>query len=122
MYRNYGDKNFFDYGVLVDDEHSDDEFQIIRCRPYDDIEDTYAFAELTVNINDSWIDKKAVMRYIGMTEETFDKVQFAIGCTDYYAWENFGIDYYQEYEYSKESICNILKNRLIANDNLDIEW
>ena len=36
MYRNYGDKNFFENGVLVDTDHSDTAFPMLLCRPYPD--------------------------------------------------------------------------------------
>lgn len=122
MYINYGDKNFFEYGVLVDSEHSDTEINIIRCLPYDE-ENRYQFNECTVDITDSWIDKKAVMNFIGMTEENFDPIQFAIGCTDYYSWDNFGYPYHYNWQYmTKEDICEILKYKPIANDNLNVEW
>ena len=94
MYLNYGDRDFFELGILVDTEHSDTVFDMLLCRPYDDQEDLFQFARVQVDIEDSWIDKPAVMSFIGMTEETFDPVQYAIGCTDYYGWENFGADSY----------------------------
>lgn len=124
MYINYGDKNFFEYGRLVDSEHSDTVLQVICCNPYPDEEDKYQFAECEVDINDMWIDKEAVMSYIGMTEETFNPIQYAIGCIDYYGAENFGaLSYaYDWTNMKKADICEILKYRLIANDNLDIEW
>ena len=124
MFINYGDRNFFEYGILVDSEHSDTEFQILYCRPYDDEEDKYLFAECTVDITDSWIDKKAVMSFAGMKEENFDPIRFAIDCIEYYGVENFGANSYV-YDYrnmNEESIKEILKHRLIANDNLDITW
>ena len=124
MFINYGDRNFFEYGVLVDSEHSDTEFQILYCRPYDDEEDKYQFAECTVDITDSWIDKKAVMSFAGMNEENFNPIRFAIDCIEYYGVENFGGNSYA-YDFrnmNKESIKEILKHRLIASDNLDITW
>lgn len=71
-----------------------------------------------------WGDRKVVMDYLGMTEETYDPVQFAIGCTEYFSWDNFGAASYA-YDWQridKRSICEILKHRLIASDNLDIVW
>ena len=49
MYENYGDKNFFEYGRLVE-VVNDNEFNIICCTPYDDEEDKYQFAECIVDI------------------------------------------------------------------------
>lgn len=124
MYINYGDKNFFEKGVLVDNEHSDTVFQIIICNPYSDEENLYQFGEVEVDITDSWIDRKSVMDYIGMTEDKFDPIQYAIGCIEYYGAAEFGaISYaYDWMHMTKEDICDILKYRMIASDNLDIEW
>lgn len=124
MYINYGDKNFFEYGCLVDTEHSDTQIKIIYCRPYDDEEDKYLFAECEVDINDEWIDRKRVMDFGGMTEDKFDVIHFAIDCIEFYGVENFGAQSYA-YDYrdmNEESIKEILRHRLIANDNLDITW
>lgn len=125
MYRNYGDVDFFQYGCLVDDEHNDTSFDMLVCRPYDDEEDKFQFAQITVDITDNWIDRKGVMSYIGMTEETFDKIQFAIGCADYYSWDNFGASSMWNLnwmEVTRKEIENELKNYMIADDNLDITW
>lgn len=89
MYINYGDIDFFESGTLVE-EISPGIYDMICCRPYSDREDLYQFARLTVDINDPWIDKESVMSYIGMGE--WDPVWFAIGCTEYYSWDNFGAD------------------------------
>lgn len=124
MFVNYGDVNFFERGVLVDSEHSDTEFRMIRCLPYDDEEDKYQFNDgMLVDITDSWIDRKSVMAFLGMTENTFDPIQFAIGCTDYYSWDNFGFPYsYDWMHMDRKSIEGHLRLHLIANDNLNIEW
>jgi hypothetical protein len=124
MYKNYGDVNFFEYGILIDTEHSDTVFQILACRPYDDEEDLYRYGHLEVDIEDTWIDKEKVMDYIGMDESTFDPIQYAIGIIEYYPWENFIINYYS-YDWrgcTKDQIKKDLRNYLIASDNLNMEW
>lgn len=121
MYTNYGDVNFFELGILVDAEHSDTEIKVLYCRPYDDAEDLYLFADCEVDTTDYWIDKNAVMDYLGMTEETFDSIQFAIGCIDYYGVENFSSPY-NGYQFNREEIENQLKCYMIADDNLEITW
>lgn len=128
MYVNYGDRDFFENGILVDSEHSDTCFRMLLCRPYPDQEDLYQFGDVEVDLDDfkdnGWGDRKAVMDFLGMTEETFDPVQFAIGCTEYHSWDNFGaISYAYDWQrMDKKSICEILKYRQIASDNLDIVW
>lgn len=121
MYINHGDKNFFEYGVLVDAEHSDTEINILYCRPFDDAEDQYFFADCIVDVTDTWINKKSVMDYIGMTEENYNNIQFAIGCIEYYGAENFS-DSSMGYQFTRKEIEDQLKYYLIANDNLDITW
>ena len=121
MYINYGDKNFFEHGILVDSEHSDSVISLIRCEPYADEEDLYECARLEVDVNDQWIDRKAVMDYAGMTE--FDPVEFAIAATDYYPWDEFGAwscnVAYDWMRMTKADIKRMLKGELIASDNLD---
>ena len=36
MYVNYGDKDFFEHGRLVDAEHEDNIYDILCCNPYPD--------------------------------------------------------------------------------------
>lgn len=87
---NYGDKNFLDGGILLQkDPVYDTAFYILRCDPFSDMDDSFRFGELYVDTSDSWIDRKAVMDFAGITKETFTKEDFAIACTDYYSWENF---------------------------------
>ena len=121
MYINYGDVNFFELGTLVDAEHSDTEIKILYCRPYDDAEDLFLFADCTVDITDSWFDRKSVMDFLGMTEETFDNIQFAIGCIEYYGVLDFS-DSYSGYEFTRKEIEEKLKYYMIASDNLEITW
>lgn len=123
MYVNYGDRDFFEHGRLVDAEHSDTEFSLLVCDPYEDEEDLYQFGDITIDVTDDWIDKKAVMSFIGMTDETYDPIEYAIGCVDYYGIENFGPGYWYDWRHMRASdIKDILKHRLIASDNLDICW
>lgn len=124
MYVNCGDKDFFERGRLVDSEHSDSVMDILVCNPYSDEEDLYQFGECSVDITDDWIDKQAVMDFLGMDSDSFNPIEYAIGCIDYYGMENFGACNYV-YDYTrmtKEDIKDILKYRLIATDNLDIVW
>lgn len=114
MYLNYGDVDFFEHGVLVQNriEH---EYDIIFCEPIYGSNDEYYFGEITVNTTDEWIDKKAVCDYIGM-RDVFNELQYAIGCLDYYGAENFGTDF-NNWQYDKKGIQEILKHRLIGFDD-----
>lgn len=101
-YKNYGDVNPLEYGGIWVRKNTETEFDIVRYDPEDRI-----FANLLVNIFDSWIDRISVMNFIGMTEETFDSIWFAIGCIDYYVYENFGFTY----EIKRDELLSILKAR-----------
>ena len=119
MFLNYGDKSFFENGVLVDVEHSDSVFQILYCRPYDE-DDLYLFADCTVDINDDFINEKEVTGFCG-ARKNINPIGFAIGCIDYYGVENFSSPY-NGYQFSRKEIEEQLKHYLIASDNLVITW
>lgn len=94
MYKNYGDVNFFDYGVLVQcNENNENEYDIIKCSPDCDAENNYLLTMDCIDITEPWIDKHDVCGYIGLrdvsinyTEE--EKILFAIGVIDYYGTQN----------------------------------
>lgn len=99
MYKNYGDVNFLEYGLLVEEEKKNEIYKMIICRLYSDKENKYIYGSCYVDITDSWIEKNEVMDYIGMSEENFEPIQFAIGCIEYYSLEYFGLfgnDYTKE--------------------------
>lgn len=86
--KNYGDVNFFDYGVLVE-ETGEDEYRIVKCQCNCDEENSYLLQDDVFCITDSWIDKHEVCSYIGLRDYSLDyteeeKIQFAIGVLDYY--------------------------------------
>lgn len=123
MYKNYGDQNFFNRGILVEENHDNGEFDVLYCMPLDDEEGYYIFGDCIVDINDSWIDRNAVCSFIGMDESNIDEVLYAIGCIDYYGIDNFSSQYaYDQHHVSREEICNILKYRDISPDGINIEW
>lgn len=103
MYINYGDVDFFEYGVLVDAEHEENEIDILYCMPYSDKENLFQFADCKVDITDTWINKEAVMNFIGMNKDDFDSIQFAIGCINYYGVECFSSSY-EGYNFTREEI------------------
>ena len=86
--KNYGDVDFFEYGVLVE-EISENEYAIVKCQCNCDEENNYLLQDDVVNITDSWIDKNKVCSYIGLRSYSIDytdeeKIQLAIGILDYY--------------------------------------
>lgn len=119
MYKNYGDYDFFKYGTLVEEEKKDEIYNIILCRPYFDDNNVFKYGKATVDITEDWLDKNQIMDYIGITEENFNSIQFAIGCTEYYNLVNFGL---YESNYTREEIKENLKNYEISSDNLHIIW
>lgn len=50
MYKNYGDQNFFDRGILVEENHDNGEFDVLYCMPLDDEEGYYIFGDCIVDI------------------------------------------------------------------------
>ena len=94
MYFNYGDINFFEWGNLVQ-TISDNEYDILVCRPYSDADGVYQFAKCCIDISDSWIDRRAVMYFIGMSEDNFDPIQYALGCIDYYGALEFSTVFWE---------------------------
>lgn len=56
-----------------------------------------------------------------MNEDTFEPIQFAIGCIEYYGVENFSSPY-DGYDFTREEIEKKLRYYLIASDNLNITW
>lgn len=107
MYKNYGDKNFFESGRMVEPSDKKDVFSFLYCEPYQGEENVYLFGDGQVDISDDWIDRKAVMGFIGMTEETFTPVAYASGCLDYYGLENFGVEHYA-YDWRRMNRSEIL--------------
>lgn len=88
MYFNRGDVDFFENGVLVEDE-GNGIFDIIWCQPFDgnpDL-DRFLFAHVEVDINDDWIDTRAVSDFVGGAEDDED---FALAALDYYGPAEFG--------------------------------
>ena len=123
MYRNFGDKNFFEYGVLVDNEHSDHEYQMLVCMPNPDLENIFMFANITVDIEDSWIDQNIIEQYSGKTKEE-DPVEYAIACYEYYGAQNFGAYSNTAYDWQhadKELIKKELRNYQIAWDEVEAD-
>lgn len=120
MWENYGDRNFFECGLLVNTDYSEikTEFQILYCRPYSDVADKYLFSECVVDITDNWIDKEAVMSYIGMSENDFDSIPYAIGCIYYYGYSNFNSYSLYGTTKSKREIKKILEYFDISLDNV----
>ena len=124
MFKNYGDRNFLQYGCLVDNEHNENEVRVLYCRPFDEPnpetgEIEYLFADCTVCVDDDWIDRKSVMDYIGMTDETYDEIQYAIGCIEYYGVQDFNGG--ENRVYNADEIKKELRCYLIAWDNLVVE-
>ena len=87
MYVNRGDVDFFEGGRLVEDL-GDGVFSIITCDfIYDAGDDAYLFAHVEVDVNDSWIDRDAVISFAGEPE---DDMMFALDALSYYGPQEFG--------------------------------
>lgn len=92
-WENFGDVNPLKHGGIFikrDTEINPETCFYIVKNVYDCDGEKHIIYDLYVDITDSWIEKQDVMEFIGMTENDFDSIQYAIGCTDYYSMENFG--------------------------------
>lgn len=98
---NYGDVNPIEHGGIWVKQVNETDFEIARNIP-----DNCEFQDMCVNICDSWIDRTGVMNFIGMIEEDFNPVQFAIGCIYYYGVENFGSYFNYESEQQLQELLN----------------
>lgn len=118
MFKNYGDKDFFDNGILVE-QCSNSVYKILVCYKMCGEDDLYYFAHCHVDINDTRIDREMVMNCIGMTEEDFNPLRFAIACVDNYALEIFAI-HHDGFIFTRAQIEQKLKHYDISNANLNI--
>ena len=116
MYKNYGDVNFFENGILIEDEVENNVFSMLVCRPYTDREDLYMFAHITVDISDPWINWEYVQKVCGPAVTPVEK---AIAAYEYYGAEEFGA--YQNYGYdwthmTRKNIRHELEHYTITDD------
>ena len=118
MFKNYGDKNFFEHGRLVDGEHSDNEIRVLYCEPFCDAEDLYLYADCTVNIGDKWIDWGGVKSFAALHPDDSPE-EWAVAAVEYHGVENFSSPY-DGYQFTKEEIKEKLKYHLIAHDEVTI--
>lgn len=123
MYSNLGDVNFFEYGMLIEKEN-DDCYNVIYCMPYsdseynDDNDDIFQFGYLTVDPNDSWIDKEDIIEYAGLDSNQPDSpYYFVAACISYYGALSFGNVYdYLKRKEIQEVMNNLLKQGKIGED------
>ena len=122
MYRNYGDVNFFEHGLLVAHDETKDKngFYILHCEPLD-YEDEYYFGDVYVDITDSWIDKEAVMDFADITslETEEDEIQYAIACYDYYGAMEFENRFEISGTRTRKEVENVLQYYIISDD---VNW
>lgn len=112
-FRSVGDVNFFENGILIrKDPDCKTGYYIIRCMPLSDQENRFLFGELYVDISDDWIDRADVIAAYGL-DDSSNTENFAIACTDYYPWPNFGVEYlsrsYNWTNASREEIQSVLE-------------
>lgn len=123
MYKNFGDKYFFDFGMMIEKDNNC--YNVIYCMPYSDIEynddsnDIFQFGYLTVYPKDSWIDKKSVINYAGndlnLNIESH-MLYFVECCINYYGAQNFGYVYDLKRKEIERALDNLRKQGEIGND------
>lgn len=88
---NYGDVNPLEHGGIWVRKDADIEgaYYIVK-NVYRPVAELYEVYDLWVETGEEWQEKNLVMDYIGMTEDTFNEIHYAIALTDYYNFLNFG--------------------------------
>ena len=89
-WENYGDVNFLDGGCVLRKEGN--YYHIIRCDFGWDMGDNpahYMVSDVMLDINDSWIDRKAIEDYADCDKDT-EPDWFAVSTVLYYGPENCG--------------------------------
>lgn len=91
LWTNYGDVNPMEHGgtwVMSDEEKNGKAFKgcyyIVKFDP-----DTMEVVNCWVEVKDDWINRKSVMDYVGMTEDNYDEIRYAIACFEYYGYHEF---------------------------------
>lgn len=103
LYENYGDINPLVHGGVWVKQINETTFSIIENVP-----GTNRLKNMEVDISSTWIERESVMSFIDMTEEDFDALWFAVGCSHFYGVDNFG----QSYEcVSEEELIEQLNTR-----------
>jgi len=114
QWKAYGDINPLDHGGIWVQKESESCYRIVKFYPEESEENSSQLMDLYVDITDSWIEKDSVMSYIGMTEEDFDPIQYAIGCTEYYSCANFGCYQPETFNTRDEVITELAKYDIVA--------
>lgn len=119
MYYNYGNRDFFSNGMLV--ERGDNTDNLILCEPNGD--DTYRFASIHVDWTADWIDVNELDDRLGHVLDLpfFDSMEAVIECTKMYPWDRFGIDYDGDWQHmTRDQIYAELGKYKIAWEELNI--
>ena len=122
MYKNFGDRNFFEYGILLDNDHSDTEFSILFCTPLFEEDESgnqlYLFADCYVDIMSEWFDLEAIESCCGSWDSN---ESLAIAALNYYGSDEFS-DYYETGIFTAEEIVEKLRKYFVDYSNLVLAW
>ena len=122
MYKNFGDRNFFEYGILLDNDHSDTQFPILVCSPiYEEDENgnqLYLFADCFVDVEDEWMDSESVESCCGSWN---CNEHYAIACINYYGTHEFS-DCINSGIFTAEEIVEKLRKYFIDYSDLVLAW
>lgn len=83
-----GDVNPMEHGGVWTQKESDTIFRIVRIDKTCN-ENEWFVQTGYIDISDEWINKKSVMDYAGITEETFEPMNYAESCFWFYSYEEF---------------------------------
>ena len=122
MYKNFGDKNFFEYGILLDNDHSDTQFPILFCAPLCEEDENgnqlYHFADCYVDVDSEWFDFDAIESCCGSWDSN---ESLAIAALNYYGSNEFS-DSWGDTIFTAEEIVEKLRNYHIDYSNLVLTW
>lgn len=77
-YKNYGDMNFFEGGLMIarDNEMDGEQYSILTCEYVNDADGAYLFSSGVIDLDDSWLDWDSIKAVAGGLEDgdNFDLV------------------------------------------------
>lgn len=87
-FTNYGDVNFFEYGLMIKDA-GDNDYEILTCLPISDEEGMYQFSYGTVCLDDSWLNWEGIESSCDVDRELNDPFELVRAAFDYYGAAEF---------------------------------
>ncbi len=86
-FENYGDINYMEHGGVFIKQLNDEDYYIVSIKFLDDT-NNYLLQNAIISINDTWIDKSAILSFMGMKEKEYNTNTrlYVLGVTEYYGF------------------------------------